>query len=230
MADMENTRIQIFSQTGDYINYFGDTHLLNPWGILIHQGNLYVTDVRHHAVFLFRLPDLTMMKEGTGREEFNYAKQLSISPNEQLYVPDQYNNRIQILTTDLKFENKLRIRSMTHPCNVNFSNNEMFVLNRIDNFCIHVFTLSGVMVRSLVTRVYEIKLGNQVFLLFGRTRQHYHQRRSRYSVKVFSQNGQEKGEDIDTLYLPFGIAIHNNKLICVSNMCIWVYKYIYTSV
>ena len=174
MADMENTRIQIFSQT-DYINYFGDTHLLNPWGILIHQGNLYVTDVRHHAVFLFRLPDLTMMKKGTGREEFNYAKQLSISPNEQLYVPDQYNYRIQILTTDLKFENKLRIRSMTHPCNVNFSNNEMFVLNRIDNFCIHVFTLSGVMVRSLVPG--DMKSSWAIkFLLFGRTRQHCHQR------------------------------------------------------
>ena len=207
---MENTRIQIFSQTGDYINYFGDTHLLNPWGILIHQGNLYVTDVRHHAVFLFRLPDLTMMKKvgkkGTGREEFNYAKQLSISPNEQLYVPDQYNNRIQILTTDLKFENKLRIRSMTHPCNVKFSNNKMFVLNRIDNFCIHVFTLSGVMVRSLVPG----DMKSSFFCLDGHGNIAISDC-SRYNVKVFSQNGQEKGEDIDTLYLPFGIAKHNNK-------------------
>ena len=41
---------------------------------------------------------------------------------------------------------------MTTPVDVKFTNNEMFVLSREDNPCIHVFTLSGEKSRSLVTR------------------------------------------------------------------------------
>ena len=45
VADRLNNRIQIFSEAGVYLNQFGDLHLNRPWGILIHQKNIYVTDI-----------------------------------------------------------------------------------------------------------------------------------------------------------------------------------------
>ena len=112
VVDMDNKRIQIFSQTGEHLNQFGHQHLIEPYGILIHQDSIYVTDTHHHSIFLFTLPELTMMKRvgkrGTEDEEFDYLRQLAISPNQQLYVTDLSNNRLHILSTDLAFQGTLR--------------------------------------------------------------------------------------------------------------------------
>ena len=154
-TDVRKGVIHLFSQTGDYLNHFRDPHLLVPWGILIHQDNIYVTDVKQHAIFLFRLPDLKMIKKvgkrGSGREEFRYPRQLAISPEQHLYVADELNNRLQILTTHLEFTDKLQYQPMFNPVDVKFSSNEMFVLSCKGSKCIHVFTLSGKKIRSLVT-------------------------------------------------------------------------------
>ena len=156
VTDRDNSRIQIFSETGECLNQFGDQHLKLPWGILIYQDSIFVTDIALHAIFRFKLSDLTMIKrvgkEGFGNKGFNHPRQLAISPNQLLYVPDQTNNRIQILSTDLDFQGSLRHKTMTKPKDVKFTNNEMFVLSYADNPCIHVFTLSGKKSRSLVTR------------------------------------------------------------------------------
>ena len=50
VADINNKRIQIFSETGDYLNEFGHQHLTKPWGILIHLDSIFVTEVYHHAI------------------------------------------------------------------------------------------------------------------------------------------------------------------------------------
>ena len=228
VADMSNKSIQIFSETGDYLNQFGDQYLIEPCGILIHQDSIYVTDIDQHAIFLFKLPDLTMVKRvgkrGSGNEEFNSPLQLAIYPIQHLYVADQDNNRIQILSTDLAFQDSLRHQTMTRPVDVKFTNNEMFVLSREDNPCIHVFTLSGEKSRSLVTRG---GIGMQVsralfFCLDGRNNiviSDY----SADAIKVFSPAGDllhkigQKGHQAGMFIFPYGIAILNNtKLVCVS--------------
>ena len=108
MADWGNHRIQIFSQTGDCLNQFKHQSLTTPYGMFIHKDNIYVTEWQHHSIFLFKLPDLTMIKrvgkKGTGKEEFNYPRQHAISPNQLLYVADTNNNRLQILSANLNFQ------------------------------------------------------------------------------------------------------------------------------
>ena len=68
-------------------------------------------------------------KKGSGKENFYYPGQLAISPNQHLYVTDQVNDRLQILTTDLKFKNRLVHGTMTRPVDVKFSVSDMFVLS-----------------------------------------------------------------------------------------------------
>ena len=221
VTDMGNMRIQMLSQTGERIRHFGYAHLKNPWGILVHQDNVYVTDVILHAIIRFRLTDLKMMKrvgkKGSGREEFNRPRQLAIAPNLQLYVTDQHNHRVQILTTDLEFKDTLKHQTMTEPCDVKFSTSEIFVLSYKDKPSIHVFTLEGEKSRSIVTRGYSM------FFCLDRhsnilTSDYF----GRY-IKVFSPQGQlmhqigQREEEAGELIYPFGMAIQDNrKVICVS--------------
>ena len=228
VADWSNSRIQIFSKTGDYLNQFSHQHLIMPWGILVHQDNIYVTDWGYHAIFLFKLSDLTMIKrvgkEGTGNEKFNQPRQLAISPNQLLYVADQFNNRLQILSANLDFQGSLKHRTMSQPVDVKFSNNEIFVLSRNDNPYIHVFSLSGEKSRSLVTRG---ETGMQIErAFFFCLDKHNNIVISDYNcdtIKVFSPAGDllhtvgQRGDEAGMFDSPFGIAINNNnKLVCVS--------------
>ena len=228
VADCFNNKIQIFSQTGDYLNQLRHQHLIKPHGILIHQDSIYVTETFYHAIFLFKLSDLTMIKRvgkrGTGNEEFNYPSQLAISPNQLLYVADQYNDRLQILSANLAPQGSLKHQTLSHPVDVKFSNNEIFVLSSKDNPCIHVFSLSGEKSRSLVTRG---GIGMQVegayfFCLDGQNNIVISDCYAP-NIKVFSPAGDllhtigQEGHEAGMFKHPTGIAVNNNKLICLSD-------------
>ena len=62
-------------------------------------------------------------KRGSENEGFESPTQLAISPNQHLYVADEDNHRIQILSTDLAFQDSLRHQTMTKPVDVKFTNN-----------------------------------------------------------------------------------------------------------
>ena len=228
VADMNSKRIQIFSQTGDYLNQFGHQHLIKPHGILIHQDSFYVTETFYHAIFLFKLPDLTMIKrvgkKGSGNKAFNIPGQLAISPNQLLYVADKDNNRLQILSANLAFQGSLKHQTMSRPLDVKFSNNEIFVLSLRNNPCIHVFSLSGEKSRSLVTGG---GIGMQVegaycFCLDGQNNIVISDC-SAHNIKVFSPAGDllhtigQEGHEAGMFIQPTGIAVNNNKLICFSH-------------
>ena len=229
VADSDNNRIQIFSEKGDHLTQFGDRHLKKPHGILIHQNSIFVTDTSRHAILVFELPSLKMLErvghKGSGNDEFHQPCQVAISPSELLYVADEYNDRLQILNTNLAFKGSLRHSTMTQPVDVKFTQSEMFVLSFSDNPCLHVFTLSGEKSRSIVTRG---TVGMQVegaffFCLDGHDNIVISDSIA-HSIKVFSKVGNllhtigQQGQPTGMLYYPRGIAILNkNKLICVSS-------------
>ena len=153
---MSNSRIQIFPEFGDVLNEFGSQQLKEPWGILVSKCNVYVTDVKQHAVFLYRLPELTMVKrvgkEGSAIGEFNFPRQLDVSPSEQIYVADQYNDRLVYLSTNLTVQGTLVDKTLSEPVDVKFTASEMFVLSYADNLYVHIFSLSGTKSEALITR------------------------------------------------------------------------------
>ena len=228
MADRSNSRIQIFSETGECLNQFGDQHLNQPCGILTYQDSIFVTDMGLDAIFRFKLSDLTMIKQvgkyGSGKKEFNFPRQLAISPNQLLYVPDQFNNRIKILSTDLAFKGSLRHQTMTLPEDVKFTNDEMFVLSYQDNPCIQVFTLSGEKSRYLVTGGIGMQVSGADFFCLDGLNNIVISDCLAHDIKVFSPAGDllhkigQNGHQAGMFNYPYGIAILNNtKLVCVSD-------------
>ena len=228
VVDMDNNLIQIFSKSGGYLNHFGDEHFMCIWGILVYRNSIYVTDMGRHAISLFKLSDLSLMKrkgkKGSGNRQFSEPCQLSMSPNQLLYVADRLNNRVQILSADLKFQDSLIHPTMNQPVDVKFSNHIIFVLSLVDNPCIHVFSLEGNKTRSLVTRggigmqvkeAYFFCLDEQNNIVISDYNVH--------NIKVFSPAGDllhaigREGNETGMFYQPKGIAVNSNKLVCVSS-------------
>ena len=231
VADKRYSKIQIFSKSGDHLNEFGDQHLARPWGILVVESYIYVTDVEMHAIFQFNSQNLSLMTkvglEGSGRCQFNSPKQLAISSKGLLHVADQYNNRIQILNTDLMFKDSLRHKSMTEPVDIKITEHEKFVLSCKDNPCIHVFSPSGIKTRSIVTSGVEREMqtiGAHFFCLDENNKNILVSDYFAHNVKVFSLEGklvhrigEEGPREAGTFSNPVGIAINKkNQLICLS--------------
>ena len=228
VSDWSNNRIQIFSKTGDFLNQFGNNDLINPCGILISDNTVYVTDYGHNALFLFTLEGLTVIKqvgrEGSGFEEFHSPAQLALSPEQQFYVADSSNNRLQILNKDLDFKGSIEHSTMTSPMDIKFSKGQIFVLSRDDNPCVHVFSLNGDKIRSFISRNKENLVEMAFFFCLDSHGNIVISDYSAHDIKVFSPEGEllhtlgEHGHTPGTFYHPTGIAIYNqSKLVCVSD-------------
>ena len=112
---------------------------------------------------------------------------------------------------------------MSQPVDVKFSNNEMFVLSCEDNPCLHVFSLSGEKSRSLVTSggVGMLFKTPFFFCLDGHNNIVISDCFA-HNIRVFSPEGDllhtigQQGHQAGMFIYPKGIAINNNKLICLS--------------
>ena len=156
VADSKNLRIEVFSQTGRYLDYLGQRYLSKPYGVLAHKNRIYVTDIGLHTLFLFTLPEITMPnrvgKLGHGKDDFNSPRQLALSQDKLIHVTDCQNDRIQILDLFLNFKKPLQHSAMIRPLDIKFSANRMFVLCRGGSHAMHIFTLAGEMVQSILSR------------------------------------------------------------------------------
>ena len=161
-------------------------------------------------------------KKGSGKESFNSPRQIAVSPEQHIYVADFFNNRLQILTTNLVFRGSLQHQSMTCPVDVKFSNKEMFVLSIVNNPCIHVFTLSGEKSRSLITIGEGMQITRAWFFCLDGRNNNIISDNCTHNIKVFSPEGNllhtigQKGLEAGMFIIPNGTTIHDTKLIRAS--------------
>ena len=113
---------------------------------------------------------------------------------------------------------------MTSPYDVKVNNNKLYVLSDTDSPCLHVFSLTGEKIRSLITRdeggnaqvrrCLSFCLDKKLSILMADN--------GADNIKVFSQEGAllhtlADTQDGDKTISPTGIALtDNNKIICTS--------------
>ena len=227
VAEFSNSRVSVFSQTGEYIKSFGTELFKNPWGIAIQNDNLYVSDV-NHKVFYFKIPDMKLMqqvgKKGSGNLEFNCPSQLFISQVGDVYVCDEFNNRIHVLNSKLKFKIILKHDSMTRPVDIKLTEELMYVLSRADNPCFHVFTLTGDKIRSILSRGENLQLIKPWFFCIDMNANIVVSDCGDHSIKIFTPEGEflyrigRQGLEKGMLSNPSGICFTKEwSLIYVSN-------------
>ena len=222
-----NSNISVFSVTGEYIDRVCGRQFSSPSGIAISEDNVFVSDTWFHCVFKFQFPTFISVskvgKRGTGVGEFRYPYSLTVADG-YVYVADCDNNRIAVMTTGLQHSNYITHQTMTNPYDVKVNNNKLYVLSDTDNPCLHVFSLTGEKIRSLITRdadgnaqvrrCLSFCLDKKLNILMADYGSH--------NIKVFSQEGAllhtlGDTQDGDKTITPEGIALtDSNKIICTS--------------
>jgi DNA-binding beta-propeller fold protein YncE len=111
VADLYNGNISIFDSKGKFIKYFeaklgNDKSLTSPGGLRIFNGKLYVTDIKENKLFVFNLEGEKLLEiggPGMNEGEFLAPNAVTVDLDQQIYVTDSGNNRVQIFDKDGKF-------------------------------------------------------------------------------------------------------------------------------
>ena len=219
--------ISVFSITGEYTDRFCEGQVGNPYGIAISEdNNVFVSDWESHCVYKFTLPKFQLVtkvgKFGTGVREFRSPRYLSVTTDRSVLVADCSNDRIVMMNTDLKHKRYIKHQTMTRPTDVKVNNNKLYVLSCDDSPCLHVFSLTGEKIRSLITRddVGNFQVRQCYSFCFDKKQNILMSDNGAGNIKVFSQEGallhslgDTQGRDVT----PYGITLtDSNNIICTS--------------
>ena len=216
-AFFSHARISVFSERGDFLTSFTPQDMRLPYGLAIHGDYMYVTDIKLHAIFQFKMePQFSLVtkqgKKGSQIGEVNSPLNLTVSTNGDVYVADCWNNRVQILNSSLQHLRTLTEQLTVSPRDIKLTADEVYVLCE-DNPCVLVFSHAGERLRSLVSRGYQMQVTEPFYFCLDAAENIIISDFSADRIQIFSKEGNlintigERGQQPGMLYLPSGLAL-----------------------
>ena len=154
ITDISNHRVQVFSYNGDYLFMFSEK-MNHPVGICVFQNTVFVTQYGGHCVNMYELEGKLMKSvgsNGNGDAQFNYPRGIDVSDrNHNIYVCDCSNNRVQILTEELKYHSMLGIGLFTSPRDIKVTRDRVLVLD-VSDPCMFIFNSEHLLINRMITR------------------------------------------------------------------------------
>ena len=226
IADSKNSRVQIFNHEGILISIAGQCILKCPWGVCVNKTHLYVTDVELHTIFRFRKSDLTLItaagKKGCLEEEFNFPGQPGISLHGFLYVPDRYNNRIQVLNPEFRFLPPIKNDVFIQPVDIKVTLSALYVLCNPEKPCVHILKQKE---EALKTIELHSQVEKAFFFCIDQYRNFVISDYGEGVLKVFKESkiifriaeGKIKEGGEGMLVCPCGVGFSGGKIVSVSH-------------
>ena len=238
VANWYNDRVEIFSETGEFFHQLGVGQLSGPWGISIHGDSIYVSCTGDCTVSKFSLTDLCLVRRiggnGSDNGQFKSPRQITTDPIGHVFIPDSFNDRICIHDPDLNHLRNITHPSMSEPSDVKVSHDRLYILCEDNNPCLHVLTLEGNKLHSLITRGEEMDVLDPDFFCFDPLNNFVLSDEKSHSIRVFSPEGNllhtigREGHEQGMFYDPTGVAVTpNGRLVCVSdnvNYCLQIFN------
>ena len=231
-------RVSIFSETGEFLNMFSHPDMKEPWGIAIHEDNVYVTDTEDHCILHFKVEaDFHLVTKlgsrGSGIGQFHEPRQLAVSNNGDVFVIDRGNNRVQILDNGLHYQRHISHHSLTHLSDVKLTQDEVYILCQTSPR-VKVFSYTGDLIRSLITQGFGIQVDSSSFLCLDINLNLLISEYLNHEIKIFSKEGAllytlggYYGE-VAMFVNPNGIALTNNQnliVVCQDWRCLKILSY-----
>ena len=189
-----------------------------PVGICISQNEVFVIQKCGNCINMYKLEGKLIKmvgSKGNGEVQFNNPLGISISErNNNIYVCDCNNNRIQILTKELKYHSMLGIDLLKYPRDVKVTQDKVLVLDGSD-MCMFVYNSDHVLTNRLITRGDGNQTNNPCCFDIDREYNIIMTDRDNHCVYVFNQEGEQihkfgkKGQGIGEFLHPWGIALDN---------------------
>ena len=224
IADSENDRVEVFSETGEFLYQLGVGQLSFPSSIATHGDSLYVSCWVGNTVSKYSLTEMCRVRrigsEGSNNGQFRTC-QLTTDPIGRVFIADSGNNRICIHDPNLNHIRNITHESLSLPFDVKVSRDLLYVLCP-SNPCMHVLTLEGDKLHSLITRGEGMSVLRPQFFCLDPLNNFVIGDDESHSIRVFSPEGNllhriGEGEQQGMLLYPHGVAVTpNGRLVCVS--------------
>ena len=222
-----HNRVDIFSETGEFISQLGVGQLTNPWGIAMHGDSLYVSCMDDNTVNQFSLIEMCHVRriggKGSSNGQFSCPRQLTTDLIGHVFIADCGNHRICIHDPDLNHLRNITHQSMSRPSDVKVSRDCLFVLCPFNNPGMLVLTLEGDMLHSLITCGKGMDVSRPRFFCLDPLNNFVLSDWKSHSIRVFSPEGillhtiGREGHQPGMFTYPTGVVITpNGKLICLS--------------
>ena len=223
IADLGNNCVQVFSCNGEYLFMFSEK-MNSPMDICITQNKVFVTQFSGNCINMYELEGKLIKSvgsEGNGEAQLNHPFGLDVSDrNNNIYVCDCFNHRIEILTEELKYHSMLGIDLLKLPLDVKVIRDRVLVLAGSDP-CMFVFNSDHVLTYRLITRGVGKQTNHPCRFDIDREYNIIMSDYFNHCVYVFNQEGEQihkfgkEGQGIGEFYHPWGIALDNTGRILV---------------
>ena len=223
LAEFGNNRVQVFRYNGEYVFMFSEM-MNSPTGICISQNRVFVTQANVHCINMYELEGKLIKSvgsEGNGEAQFKLPLGLDISDRtNNIYVCDCFNDRVQILTEELKYHSVLGIDLLKSPLDVKVTRDRVFVLADSDP-CMFVFNSDHILTNRLITRGVGKQTSDPFYFDIDREHNIIISDYRNHCVYVFNQEGEQihkfgkEGQGIGEFYQPRGLALDNTGRIIV---------------
>ena len=227
VANGYNDRVEMFSETGEFISQLSVGHLSDPSGIAIHGDSLYVSCWGDHTVCQFSLIEMCHVRRigsyGSNNGRFNSPRQVTTDLIGHVFITDCDNDRICIHNPDLNHLRDISHPSMSRPSDVKVSRDCLYVLCPYNNPCMLVLTLEGDMLHSLITCGEGMDVLRPYFFCVDPLSNFVLSDDKSHSIRVFSPEGSllhtigREGHQPRMFSYLKGVAMTpNGRLVCVS--------------
>ena len=227
VVNQNNHRIEIFSETGEFISQLGVGELYHPWGITIHGDSVYVSCNGDHTVSEFSLTEMCRVRriggEGSNNGQFDSPNNLTTDPIGRVFIADNHNDRICIHDPDLNHLRNITHQSMSRPYDVKVSRDHLYVLCPNNYPCMLVLTLEGDKLHSLISCGHGMDVLRPLFFCLDPLKNFVLSDNDSHSFLIFSPEGNldhtigQAGDQQRKFEYPYGVAITpNGRLVCVS--------------
>ena len=151
-----NDRVEIFSETGEFLSQLGVGQLFKPYGVATHGDSLYVSCVSDDTVSKFSLSEMCRVRriggEGSNNGQFYSLTQLTTDLIGRVFIADTDNDRICLHDPNLNHLRNIKHECISAPFDIKVSRDHLYVLCAEDNPCMLVLTLEGDKIHSFITR------------------------------------------------------------------------------
>ena len=237
VVNKRNSRIVIFSESGEYIYQLGVGQLNYPYGIDIHGDGVYV-NCKDCTFSKFSLTDLSHVRRiggwGSNKGQFNGLSQLITDPIGRVFIADINNYRISVHDPDLNHLYNIMLQSRSRPFDVRVSRDRLYILCPYDDPCMLVLTLEGDKLHSLITRKRGMDVLCAPFFCLDPLNNLVLSDYQFHSVCIFSPEGnllhtiRSDDHERGMSYGSKGVAMSpNGRLVCVSlyhNYCLQIFS------
>ncbi|KAI6647989.1 Cell surface protein [Oopsacas minuta] len=227
IADYGNSRVQVMSFEGKFLESFGKGFLKEPYGIAVKKEYIFITDTSHNSLFKFCKNKHEIMNRtwstSSEEEQLNNPGGICIDTNGDVFVVNRDKHRVSIFSTLLQYKSNLGVKQLHHPQDVKLTQDCVVVLDWSPR-CVHLFSRNGDYLSSCISqgqdqncllccpRFFCTDLASNIII--SDTGHH--------SIKILTQSGEfihsigkGKGEKRGEFNRPYGIGISKLGLIFV---------------